>query len=160
MFDIGDNIVYPLHGAGTIVDIEEKEILGRRMKYYIMQMPIGDMEISIPVDKAAEIGIREVFSKDQISDVLYVLEGDLSKMSDNWSRRYRENLDRIRTGDIFELAAVVRNLTIRDKEKGLSTGEKKMLNNATKMLVSEMIIVNGKSKEETEKLIDEAITDS
>ncbi len=157
MFNIGDKIVYPLHGAGTIVAIEKKEILGNIKQYFIIAMPIGDMKISVPVDNVEEIGVREVFDKSELSLVFDVLKGDTSKMSDNWSRRYRENLDKIRTGDILEIAAVVRNLTIRDDEKGLSTGEKKMLNNALKMLISELIIVNGKSKEETEDLIDKAI---
>lgn len=157
MFEIGDKIVYPMHGAGTIIGVEEKEILGTVKKYYIFQMPIGDMNISIPVDKIKEIGVRDVFDIEDLPNVINVLTGDLSKMSDNWSKRFRENLDRIRTGDIFEVAAVVRNLSIRDQEKGLSTGEKKMLNSAMKMLVSELIIVNGKTQEETEKLIEESI---
>lgn len=157
MFNIGDKIVYPLHGAGTIVAIEEKEILGNIKQYFIIAMPIGDMKISVPVDNVEEIGVREVFDKSDLPLVFDVLKGDMSKMSDNWSRRYRENLDKIRTGDILEIAAVVRNLTIRDDEKSLSTGEKKMLNNALKMLISELIIVNGKSKEETEDLVEKAI---
>ena len=160
MFEVGDKIVYPMHGAGTIVAVEEKEILGQKKKYLIMEMPIGDMDISIPVDNIESIGIRDVFDKEDLDEVIRVLEGDLSKMSDNWSRRYRENLDKIRTGDILEVAAVVRNLTIREEEKGLSTGEKKMLNSAMKMLVSELIIVNGKTKEETEKLIEDSIINS
>ena len=157
MFNIGDKIVYPLHGAGTIVAIEEKEILGKIKQYFIIAMPIGDMKISVPVDNVAEIGVREVFDQEELSLVFDVLKGDMSKMSDNWSRRYRENLDKIRTGDILEIAAVVRNLTIRDEDKGLSTGEKKMLNNALKMLISELIIVNGMSKEETEEIVEKAI---
>lgn len=157
MFEIGDKVVYPMHGAGTIVGVEEKEILGTIKKYFIMEMPIGDMDVSIPVDNIEAIGIREVFDIGHLQDVIDVLKGDLSKMSDNWSRRYRENLDRIRTGDILEVAAVVRNLSMRDNEKGLSTGEKKMLNSAMKMLVSELIVVNGKSKEDTLQLIETAI---
>lgn len=157
MFEIGDKVVYPMHGAGTIVGVEEKEILGKTKKYFIMEMPIGDMDVSIPVDNIEAIGIREVFDIGNLQDVIDVLNGDLSKMSDNWSRRYRENLDRIRTGDILEVAAVVRNLSMRDNEKGLSTGEKKMLNSAMKMLVSELIVVNGKSKEDTLQLIETAI---
>lgn len=157
MFNIGDKIVYPLHGAGTIVAIEEKEILGKIKQYFIIAMPIGDMKISVPVDNVEEIGVREVFDQEELSLVFDVLKGDMSKMSDNWSRRYRENLDKIRTGDILEIAAVVRNLTIRDEDKGLSTGEKKMLNNALKMLISELIIVNGMSKEETEEIVEKAI---
>lgn len=157
MFEVGDKIVYPLHGAGTIVGEEVKEILGVKREYFIMEMPIGNMKISIPKDNIEEIGVREVFDKEDLPEVLEVLKGDKSKMSNNWSRRYRENLNRIRTGDIMELAAVVRNLMIRDEEKGLSTGEKKMLNNTNKMLISELVVVNGRTVEETEKMIEEAV---
>lgn len=157
MFNIGDKVVYPLHGAGTIEAIEEKEILGEVKKYFILRMPIGNIKISIPIDKIAEIGVREVFSEEEIEPVIRVLEGKGTQMPDNWSQRYRENLDKIKTGDIFEIARVVRNLSIRDSKKGLSAGEKKMLNSARKMLVSEFVIVNNQSPEEVEKLIDEAI---
>ncbi len=157
VFNIGDKVVYPLHGAGTIEAIEEKEILGEVKKYFILRMPIGNIKISIPIDKIAEIGVREVFSEEEIEPVIRVLEGKGTQMPDNWSQRYRENLDKIKTGDIFEIARVVRNLSIRDSKKGLSAGEKKMLNSARKMLVSEFVIVNNQSAEEVEKLIDDAI---
>ncbi|WP_425538204.1 CarD family transcriptional regulator [Microaceticoccus formicicus] len=157
MFNIGDKVVYPLHGAGTIEAIEEKEILGEVKKYFILRMPIGNIKISIPIDKIAEIGVREVFKKEELEPVIRVLEGKGTQMPDNWSQRYRENLDKIKTGDIFEIARVVRNLSIRDYKKGLSAGEKKMLNSARKMLVSEFVIVNDQTAEEVEKLIDDAI---
>lgn len=157
MFNIGDKVVYPLHGAGTIEAIEEKEILGEVKKYFILRMPIGNIKISIPIDKIAEIGVREVFKKEELNPVIRVLEGKGTQMPDNWSQRYRENLDKIKTGDIFEIARVVRNLSIRDYKKGLSAGEKKMLNSARKMLVSEFVIVNNQTAEEVEKLIDDAI---
>lgn len=157
MFNIGDKVVYPLHGAGTIEAIEEKEILGEVKKYFILRMPIGNIKISIPIDKIAEIGVREVFKKEELEPVIRVLEGKGTQMPDNWSQRYRENLDKIKTGDIFEIARVVRNLSIRDYKKGLSAGEKKMLNSARKMLVSEFVIVNNQTAEEVEKLIDDAI---
>lgn len=157
MFNIGDKVVYPLHGAGTIEAIEEKEILGEVKKYFILRMPIGNIKISIPIDKIAEIGVREVFKKEEMEPVIRVLEGKGTQMPDNWSQRYRENLDKIKTGDIFEIARVVRNLSIRDYKKGLSAGEKKMLNSARKMLVSEFVIVNNQTAEEVEKLIDDAI---
>lgn len=120
-------------------------------------MPIGNIKISIPIDKIAEIGVREVFKKEELEPVIRVLEGKGTQMPDNWSQRYRENLDKIKTGDIFEIARVVRNLSIRDYKKGLSAGEKKMLNSARKMLVSEFVIVNDQTAEEVEKLIDDAI---
>lgn len=157
MFNIGDKIVYPMHGAGIIEGIEEKEILGEKRKYYIMKMPIGEMKVMIPVDNVEEIGIREIINDEDFEKVITVLEGDKTKMPQNWNRRYRANMERIKSGDIFEIAAVVRNLMLRDAEKGLSTGERKMLNNAKQMLISEVVLVSDKPQEEAEKLIDDAV---
>jgi len=157
MFDIGDKIVYPMHGAGIIVAIEEKEVLGKKRKYYIMKMPIGDMKVMVPVDNVDDIGIREIVENDEVDRVFAVLSGNQTKMPQNWNRRYRINMEKIKSGNIFEIAAVVRNLMIRDREKGLSTGERKMLNNAKQMLVSEIVLAKEIEQEETEKLIDEAI---
>ena len=127
MFNIGDKIVYPMHGAGIIEAIEEKEILGEKQKYYVMRIPIGDMKVMIPLKNIKDIGVRQVAGDDEITEVLNILRGEKSKMSANWNRRYRANMEKIRSGNIFQVADVVRNLTIRDKEKGLSTGERKML---------------------------------
>lgn len=157
MFNIGDKIVYPMHGAGIIIAIEEKEILGEKRKYYIMKMPIGDMRVMIPVDNIEEIGIREIISDKEIKEVFNVLKGNITKMPQNWNRRYRLNMNKIRSGNVFEIASVVRNLMIRDKQKGLSTGERKMLNSAKQMLISEIVLVVGRDPEEAEELIEEAV---
>ena len=157
MFNIGDKIVYPMHGAGIIEGIEEKEILGEKRKYYIMRMPIGDMKVMIPVDNIEEIGIREVIKNEEVSKVIDILRGDSTKMPQNWNRRYRANMEKIKSGDIYEIAAVVRNLMLRDFEKTLSTGERKMLNNAKQMLISEIVLAGNSSEEETERLINEAV---
>ena len=156
MFNIGAKIVYPMHGAGIIEGIEEKEILGEKRKYYVMRMPIGDMKVMIPVDNVEEIGIREVIDREELDKVLTILQGDKTKMPQNWNRRYRVNMERIKSGDIFEIAAVVRNLMIRDEEKGLSTGERKMLNNKTDV-ISEIILVSDADEERIENLIDDAV---
>jgi len=157
MFNIGDKVVYPMHGAGIIEGIEEKEILGEKRKYYIMRMPIGDMKVMIPVDNVDEIGIREIINSDDLQRVLNILKGDKTKMPQNWNRRYRINMEKIKSGDIFEIASVVRNLMLRDAEKSLSTGERKMLNSAKQMLISEIVLVVDSDQEETERLIDEAV---
>ncbi|HEY4544760.1 MAG TPA: CarD family transcriptional regulator [Tissierellaceae bacterium] len=157
MFDVGEKIVYPMHGAGVIKDIEEKEILGEKRKYYIMEMPIGDMKVMVPLDKVEEVGVREIITKEEMEDVVTILEGDRSKMPQNWNRRYRSNMDKIKSGDIYEIAAVVRNLMLLDVEKGLSTGERKMLSDAKQMLVSEMVLVFEKSVEDVEKFIAKSI---
>ena len=155
MFKIGDNIVYPNHGAGTIVDIEEKEILGETKQYYIMKLPIGEMRVMIPKDNAEDIGLRDIIDEDVVPNVYKVLKQEQSEMSQNWNRRYRANSEKIKTGDIFEVAEVVRNLTIRDIVKGLSTGEKKMLSNARQILISELVLAEDKEEEEIREKIDE-----
>jgi CarD family transcriptional regulator len=157
MFNIGDKVVYPMHGAGIIEGIEEKEILGEKKKYYIMRMPIGDMNVMIPVDSIDKIGVRQIISREEIDKVINVLKGEQSNMPQNWNRRYRANMEKIKSGDIFEIAAVVRNLMLRDAEKSLSTGERKMLNSAKQILISEIVLATNYSQEETERIIDEAV---
>jgi len=157
MFNIGDKIVYPMHGAGIIEGIEEREILGEKRKYYIVRMPIGDMKVMIPVDNIEEIGIREVIKDEEVEKVIDILKGGSTVMPQSWNRRYRANMEKIKSGDIYEIAAVVRNLMLRDAEKTLSTGERKMLNSAKQMLISEIVLAINSSEEETEKLIDETV---
>lgn len=157
MFNVGDNIVYPMHGAGTIDAIEEKEILGEKHQYYIIKMP-GEVKIMVPTAKAESMGVRSVIDGQSANKVLQLLEQDETEMSDNWNKRYRENLDKMKTGDIYQVADVVRNLSFKQKEKGsLSTGEKKMLNNAKLILVSELVLAEHASKDEIEKLVDNKI---
>lgn len=158
MFNIGDKIVYPMHGAGTIDNLEEKEILGEKKKYFVMRMPIGDMKVMVPVGNLEEVGIREIISVEEMKEIIDILEGDKSKMPQNWNRRFRANMERIKSGDIYEIAAVVRNLMLLDIEKGLSTGERKMLNDAKQMLISEMVLVCDYTVEEAEKIVIEAIS--
>lgn len=157
MFNIGDKIVYPMHGAGIIVAVEEREILGKKRKYYVMKMPMGDMKVMVPMDNVEDIGIREVITDEEIEQVFAVLGDIKTKMPQNWNRRYRANMDKIKSGDIYEIASVVRNLVIRDREKGLSTGERKMLNNAKQMLISEIVLAKEIEQNEAENLIEDII---
>lgn len=122
-----------------------------------MKMPIGDMSVMIPVDSVDEIGVREIISNEEISKVINILKGEMTHMPQNWNRRYRANMEKIKSGDIFEIAVVVRNLMLRDAEKSLSTGERKMLNSAKQILISEIVLSTEYTQEETEKLIDEAV---
>lgn len=140
MFSIGDKVVYPMHGAGVIEAIEEKEVLGDIRRYYIMKIPCGDMKVMVPMDNIEEIGLREVIDADGVTKVISILKDKETDMSNNWSRRYRTNMDKIRSGSIYEVAEVVRNLSIRERDKGLSTGERKMLDNARQILVSELVL--------------------
>jgi len=157
MFNVGDKIVYPMHGAGTIDAIEEKDILGEKQAYYIIKMP-GEVKVMVPTAKAEEIGVRNIISKENAVKVFEILEENETEMSNNWNKRYRDNMEKMKSGDIYEVADVVRNLAFKQKEKGLSTGEKKMLNNAKQILVSELVLAEHASKEEVENLIDNKIT--
>ncbi len=157
MFNIGDKVVYPMHGAGIIESIEEKEILGDKRKYYILKLPLRNMQVMIPLNNVESMGLRDVISDEEVEQVMAVLNDDESKMPQNWNRRYRANMDKIKSGDVYEVAAVVRNLMLRDKEKGLSTGERKMLNNAKQILVSELVLVNDSDEDSIEQLINDAI---
>lgn len=156
MFNVGDQIVYPMHGAGTIYAIEKKNILNEEQDYYIISMP-GEVKVMVPTEKAEEIGVRNIIDKNDVSRVLNVLEEDETEMSDNWNKRYRDNMDKMKSGDIFEVADVVRNLSFKQKEKGLSTGEKKMLNNAKQILISELVLAEDVSQPEIEKIVENKI---
>jgi len=157
MFNVGDKIVYPMHGAGIIESIEEKEILGQKQKYYIMKMPVGDIKVMIPTTNARDIGIREVIGKEKATEVLVSLDNGYGFMNTNWNKRYRENMEKIKSGNIFEVADVVKNLAHRDKEKGLSTGERKMLNNARQILISELVLANEMPQTEVEQVINDKL---
>ena len=157
MYDIGDKVVYPMHGAGTIVEKEEKKILGELREYYVLNIPSVDMKIMIPVDNCEKIGVRDVISKEEVETVVGVLGGETTPMESNWNRRYRETMEKLKTGDVMQVAEVVRNLTRSDRKKRLSTGEKKMLTNAKQILVSEMVLAGDMDAESAEGLIEETV---
>ena len=159
MFNIGDKIVYPMHGAGVIDAIEEKDILGEKQSYYILKMP-GEVKVMVPVDKAEQVGVRNIIDKTSADKVFSVLSQDETEMEKNWNKRYRDNMDKLKSGDIYEIADVVRNLSFKQKEKGLSTGEKKMLVNAKQILVSELVLAEQSNKDEMEELVDNKINNS
>ena len=159
MFNIGDKIVYPMHGAGVIDAIEEKDILGEKQSYYILKMP-GEVKVMVPVDKAEQVGVRNIIDKTSADKVFSVLSQDETEMEKNWNKRYRDNMDKLKSGDIYEIADVVRNLSFKQKEKGLSTGEKKMLNNAKQILVSELVLAEHANQDEVEEQIENKINTS
>lgn len=160
MFSVGDRVVYPMHGAGVIESIEEKVILGAKKKYYVMKLPLGEMKVLIPTDNISQVGLRGVIEKEEVSQVMIVLKGDQPELSTNWNRRYRNHLEKIKSGDIFEVAEVVRNLMLRDREKGLSTGESKMLDTARQILVSELILVQDQEQAEIISVLDNIFENS
>ena len=157
MYKIGDKIVYPMHGAGIIEAIEEREIFEEIKPYYIMQIVSVGLQILIPVDKVDDIGVRTIVTQPVIDEMIETLKLPMDVMEKNWNRRYREHLERLKTGDIFEVAKVVKNLILLDRLKGLSTGEKKMLNNARNFIVSEMVLIQDKDKEEILDLINSSV---
>ena len=157
MYSIGDKIVYPMHGAGIIDRIEEKTILGEDRQYYVLRVSSNDMKVMIPVDKCEEVGIRNIIEEDEVEGVMEVLSAPSTEMSDNWNRRNRENMERLRTGDIKEVAGVVRNLLRVERTKPLSTGEKKMLTNARQILTSELVLVLGCPETDIDDMIEKAV---
>ncbi|QNO14816.1 CarD family transcriptional regulator [Alkalicella caledoniensis] len=156
MFKVGDKVVYPMHGAGVIEGIEEREVLGVNHKYYVLRIPIGSMKVFIPLDKVEEVGVRDIVGNKELNEVFAILQGEKNVMSTNWNRRYRANLEKIKSGDILAIAEVVKDLTIRDKEKGLSSGEKRMLENAKQILISEIVL----AKDIDETRADELLVES
>lgn len=157
MFEIGSKIVHPMHGAGIIQKIEEKKILGEVKQYYILELPCNDMNVMLPVESEQSVGIRPIVDKSVALEAVEILKLPSTEMDSNWNRRHRENMEKLKKGDIFEVAEVVRNLMRVNREKNLSAGETKMLNNARQILISEVILACGISKEEAVKMVDEAV---
>ena len=157
MYAIGDKILYPMHGAGIVETIEEKEILGELRQYYILGVSWGDMKMMIPVETSEEIGVRYIISENDIPAVVDVLKGESSVMSNNWNRRYRENMEKLKSGDILQVAEVVRNLIRTERHKKLSAGEKKMLANARQILQSELVLSGNIDESSACKLVEEAV---
>ena len=157
MFSIGDQIAHPLHGAGVIDGIVEQRINGVTRQYYRLCIPSGTMDVKVPVDKCEEIGIRPIISAEDADELLQEL-GDIEiEMTQNWNRRYRENMIRIKSGNLLEVARVIKGLMARDAEKGLSTGERKMLRSAKQILISEIVLAKHCPYEEVEQQINLAM---
>jgi CarD family transcriptional regulator len=156
-FEIGDNVVYPHHGAGQVIKKEEKKILGEVREYLTIKILHNDMTVMVPCENAGKAGLRRVIDEDTVKKVLGVLSDECSEMPKNWNRRFKHNRDKIKTGDIYELAEVVRNLAVREQDKGLSTGEKQMYTRAKKILASEMMYALEKSEDDAEAYLDDLL---
>ncbi len=148
MFDVGDKVVYPHHGAGTVIKKEKRAVLGQTREYLTIQILHNDMTVNVPTESAEKVGLRGVIEEDLVTVVVKALTAGESEMPKNWNRRFKHNRDKMKTGDIFELAEVVKNLSLRDHEKGLSTGEKQMFVKAKKILASELMYAKGVDEEE------------
>jgi CarD family transcriptional regulator len=153
-FQIGDNVVYPHHGAGVVLKRESRDMMGESKDYLTIKILHNDMTVMVPCENAEVAGLRRVIDEDAVRRVIDVLTGEVSEMPKNWNRRFKYNREKIKTGDVYELAEVVRNLAIREWEKGLSTGEKQMYTRAKKILASEFMYALDKDEDGAEEYID------
>ena len=157
LFCVGDMIAHPMHGAGVIDSIEEKKMNGCTRMYYILKMPAGGMVVMIPTESSEQIGVRPIVDSEKADTLMASIAQIDAEMTSNWNRRYRENMQRLKSGDLFEVARVVKGLMIRECEKGLSTGERKMLHSAKQILISEIVLSKKITYEEVELRLNEAL---
>ena len=157
MYEVGEKVVYPHHGAGTVVKKEVREVLGQKREYLTIKILHNDMTVNVPCENVAKVGLRKVIDEEMVTVVLKALTGGGTQMPKNWNRRFKHNRDKMKTGDILELAEVVRNLSLREQEKGLSTGEKQMFVKAKKILASELMYAKGMDEEEAAAWLDEVL---
>ena len=157
MYKVGDKVVYPHHGAGTVVKKEKRDVLGEKREYLTIKILHNDMTVNVPSENAEKVGLRKVIGEDMVKVVVKALTGGGTQMPKNWNRRFKHNRDKMKTGDILELAEVVRNLSLRDHEKGLSTGEKQMFVKAKKILASELMYAKGLDEESAATWLDEVL---
>ena len=157
MYKVGDKVVYPHHGAGTVVKKEQREVLGQKREYLTIKILHNDMTVNVPSENAEKVGLRKVIDEEMVAVVLKALTGGGTQMPKNWNRRFKHNRDKMKTGDILELAEVVRNLSLRDHEKGLSTGEKQMFVKAKKILASELMYAKDMDEETCADWLEEVL---
>jgi CarD family transcriptional regulator len=160
LYKVGDKVVYPHHGAGTVVKREKREVLGEKREYLTIKILHNDMTVNVPSENAEAVGLRKVIGEDMVKVVVKALTGGGTQMPKNWNRRFKHNRDKMKTGDILELAEVVRNLSLRDSEKGLSTGEKQMFVKAKKILASELMYAKDMDEEEAAEWLDGVLVGS
>jgi CarD family transcriptional regulator len=159
-FELGDNVVYPHHGAGKVLKKEARVMFGEEREYLTIKILHNDMTVMVPCENAHLAGLRRVIDDETVQKVLAVLTGECTEMPKNWNRRFKHNRDKIKTGDIYELAEVVRNLASREHAKGLSTGEKQMYTRAKKVLASELMYALEMDEEEAEQHLDQLLADA
>ncbi len=157
MYQVGDKIVHPMHGAGVIDSIVTKKVNGVVREYYIMKIPVGEMLVMIPTQNSDEIGVRPIVDPAEADRVIASLPDIEVEMTTNWNQRYRENMVRLKSGDLDEVARVVKGLTRRDAARGLSNGERKMLHSAKQILISELVLSQSCTYEEMEERINKAL---
>ena len=160
LLHVGDRVVYPMHGAGIVSGIEECEVMGESKLYYILKMPLGNMKVMIPTDNVDNIGLRDVISMDGVDEVKEVLHDAPEKVMGSWNKRFHANLDRLKSGDICDVAAVTRNLILQDRLRKISSGERRLLDLAKQILISELVYACDKTPEFVEGWMDEQLADN
>ena len=155
--NIGDKVVYPMHGAGEITGIEENEVGGVKDSYYVFRLPVGDLKLMLPVDKVEEAGLRKLIDAAQVKEVIKVLQAESEQVQGSWNKRFHTNLERLKTGNIFDAAAIARNLSRQNSKKKISSGERRLLDLSRQILITELVYVCNKTPEEVTAWIDEMI---
>ena len=157
MFQIGDKVVHPMHGAGIVESIVQKEVNGVTREYYILKLPVRSMVVMVPTEHSGEIGVRPVVGSAEADRILASISQLPVEAVSSWNRRYRMNMERMKSGNLFEVARVVKSLTLRENDRGLSTGERKMLHAAKQILISELVMSKDSSYEDMEEQINMAL---
>lgn len=155
--NIGDKVVYPMHGAGEITGIEENEVGGVKDSYYVFRLPVGDMKLMLPVDKVEEAGLRPLIDAAQVDEVIEVLQAESEQLQGSWNKRFHMNLERLKTGNILDAAAIARNLSRQNAKKKISSGERRLLDLSRQILITELVYVCGKTPDEITAWVDELI---
>ena len=159
LFEVGETVVYPHHGAATIIEVKDRVIKGETKKYLKLNVTQGDLIIEVPADNVDLVGVRDVVDKEGLAEVFEVLRQPYTEEPTNWSRRYKANVEKIASGDIIKVSEVVRDLSRRDTDRGLSAGEKRMLAKARQILSSELALAKEISEEDAERLLDEVLAE-
>ena len=154
LLQVGDTVVYPMHGAGVISGIEDCEVLGEGKSYYVLQMPLGNMKVMIPTDNVDNMGLRDVIPETQVEEVKDILQMAPERATGSWNKRFHANLERMKSGDICDVAAVARNLVLQDRLRKISSGERRLLDLARQIIVSELVYACSKSPEEVKSWMD------
>lgn len=154
MFQVGDKVVHPMHGAGIIDSIVQRKVAGQLQEYYLLKLSVGNMVVMVPTNNTGEIGMRPVVSGQKAEELMSAMEGIEVDMTQNWNRRYRENMVRLKSGDLLEVARVVKGLRQREGQRGLSNGERKMLHTAKQILISELVLAQSLPYETVENSVD------
>ena len=159
MFSVGDLVVHPMHGAGVIDDIVRERVAGSTQEYYVFKMPVGGLLLKIPIAKSQLIGLRAIIGRAEEQLISSIPEIVVDQDS-NWNKRYRENLERLKSGDLYQVARVIKGLMHRDRRRGLSTGERKMLHAARQILLSELVLSEHEAYDVMETRVDRAMMQS